>query len=143
MLVQKQFRVVCIKKVLALNLLIYIHIYRTRAIITRGLYIFYPIFHCGLYCRAVSVTDNLCTKPGNSAIFGFKIRGLQLRAVSNLERVIMARVWQNILQTALTVKSPSRLAFKITQMSEKNVESDKKYHDISTFRSLNAKVVFQ
>ena len=31
-------------------------IYRTRAIITRGLYIFYPIFHCGLYCRAVSVT---------------------------------------------------------------------------------------
>ena len=36
--------------------------YRTRAIITRGLYIFYPIFHCSLYCRAVCVTDNLCTK---------------------------------------------------------------------------------
>ena len=51
-------------------------IYCTRAIITRGLYIFYPIFHCGLYCRAVSVTDNLCTKPGNSSIFGSKIRGL-------------------------------------------------------------------
>ena len=33
--------------------------YRTRAIITRGLYIFYPIFHCGLYCRGVSVKDNL------------------------------------------------------------------------------------
>ena len=28
------------------------------------LYIFYPIFHDGLYCRAVSVTDNLCTKQG-------------------------------------------------------------------------------
>ena len=27
--------------------------YRTRAIITRGLCIFYPIFHCGLYCRVV------------------------------------------------------------------------------------------
>ena len=27
--------------------------YRTRAIISRGLYNFYPIFHCGLYCRAV------------------------------------------------------------------------------------------
>ena len=27
--------------------------YRTHAIITRGFYTFYPIFHCGLYCRAV------------------------------------------------------------------------------------------
>ena len=50
--------------------------YSTRAIMTLGLYIFYPIFHCGLYCRAVSVTDNLCTKQGNSSIFGSKIRGL-------------------------------------------------------------------
>ena len=32
--------------------------YRTRAIITHGLY----IFQCGLYCRTVSVTDNLCAK---------------------------------------------------------------------------------
>ena len=31
----------------------------TRTIITRSLYIFYPIFHCSLYCRAVSVTDYL------------------------------------------------------------------------------------
>ena len=37
---------------------------------------FYPIYHCSLYCRAVSVTDNLCTKQGNSSIFGSKIRGL-------------------------------------------------------------------
>ena len=29
------------------------NIYRMRAIITCGLYIFYPNFHCGLYCRAV------------------------------------------------------------------------------------------
>ena len=41
-------------------------IYRTRAIINRGLYILYPIFHCGLYCRAVSVTDKLCTKQGKN-----------------------------------------------------------------------------
>ena len=39
---------------------------------SRGLYIFYPIFHCGLYCRVVSVTDNLCTKQENSSIFGSK-----------------------------------------------------------------------
>ena len=32
---------------------------------------FFPIFHCGLYCRAVIITDNLCTKKENP-----KIRGL-------------------------------------------------------------------
>ena len=37
---------------------------------------FYPIFHCGLYCKAVSITDNLCTKQENSSIFEPKIRGL-------------------------------------------------------------------
>ena len=36
-------------------------IYRTRAIITRGLYILYLLFHCGLYSREVSVTTRLCT----------------------------------------------------------------------------------
>ena len=30
------------------------------------------IFHFGLYCRVVSITDNLCTKQGNSSIFGPK-----------------------------------------------------------------------
>ena len=29
---------------------------RTWAIITRGLYIFYPIFHCRLYCRVVNIS---------------------------------------------------------------------------------------
>ena len=38
--------------------------------------VFYPIFHCGLYCRAVSITDNLCTKQGNSSIFGSKFCSL-------------------------------------------------------------------
>ena len=33
--------------------------YRTRAIITRGLYFFYPIFHCGLYSRAVYAAERL------------------------------------------------------------------------------------
>ena len=51
-------------------------VYHTRAIICPGLYIFYPIFHCRLYCRAVNITDNLCTKQGNSSIFGPKIRAL-------------------------------------------------------------------
>jgi hypothetical protein len=31
----------------------YAIIYHTRPILTHGLYIFYPVFHCGLYCRAV------------------------------------------------------------------------------------------
>ena len=44
--------------------------YHTRAIISRGLYIFYSIFHSGLYSKAVNITDNLCTKQGNSSIFG-------------------------------------------------------------------------
>ena len=46
------------------------------AIINCGLYIFYPIFHCGLYCIAVSVTDNLGCNQGNFSMFGSKIRGL-------------------------------------------------------------------
>jgi hypothetical protein len=34
------------------------------------------IFHCGLYCRAVSIANNLCTKQGKPSIFEPKIRGL-------------------------------------------------------------------
>ena len=41
------------------KLLICTLIYRTRAIITRGLYFFYPIFHCGLYLRAVYTAERL------------------------------------------------------------------------------------
>ena len=67
--------------------------YRTLAIISCGLYIFYPFFHCGLYCPSVSkesgfslavnITDNLCTKKGN---VGLKF------AIYNQERVVMACV---------------------------------------------------
>ena len=54
---------------------------RAICIVSRDLYnilsiLFYPIFHCGLYCRGVSVTDNLRTKKGKSSIFGPRIRGL-------------------------------------------------------------------
>ena len=38
-----------------------------RVIIRRGLYDFYPSFHCGLYSKAANITDNLCTKQGNSS----------------------------------------------------------------------------
>ena len=51
------------------------NMYRTRAIITRGLYTFYPLFEV-----------HLCT-----ATFGL-MYGLYSRAVSNQERVIVARV---------------------------------------------------
>ena len=51
-------------------------IYRTRAIITRGLYLFYLIFHCGLYSREVYIAERFVlqgnfffksstTKPSN------------------------------------------------------------------------------
>ena len=43
--------------------------YRTRVIISRSLYISNPIFLCRLYWKVVSITDNLCTKQGNSSIF--------------------------------------------------------------------------
>ena len=33
--------------------------YRMRAIITRGLYYFYLIFHCGLYSREVYIAERL------------------------------------------------------------------------------------
>ena len=33
--------------------------YRTRAIISRGLYFFYPIFHCGYYCREACTAERL------------------------------------------------------------------------------------
>ena len=46
--------------------------YRTRAIISCGLYFFYPIFTSA----AAYITDSLCTKNGNSSIFKPKIRGL-------------------------------------------------------------------
>ena len=48
------------------------------AILTRGLYIFYPIFHavCIVERLVTIYSDNLCTKQENSSIFGSKIRGL-------------------------------------------------------------------
>ena len=70
---------------------------QTHAIINRGLYIFYPIFHCGLYCRGVNITDNLCTKKGNSSFFKPKILGLYTRAVTDQKLVIMARVWYHFI----------------------------------------------
>ena len=63
-----------------INYRIELLIYRRRAIITCGLYIFYPTYHCGLYCRAVSVRDNLCSKQD----FFFQFLGLK-SAVYNIE----------------------------------------------------------
>ena len=50
---------------------------RSSAIISLGLYIFYHIFHCGLYSKAVNITDDF-TKQGNYSIKS---------AVYNQERV--------------------------------------------------------
>ena len=46
------------------------------------------MFQCSLYCKAVIITDNLCTKEGNSSNFGLKIHSLKSKAVSNQVRVI-------------------------------------------------------
>ena len=68
-------------------------VYHTRAIISRSLHLL-TIFHCGLYCRAVSITDNLWTKTGNSSIFepktcGFIIkRGFKSRTGYNGARMV-------------------------------------------------------
>ena len=43
------------------------HVYRTHTNKSRGLYNFYPIFHCGLFSNASNITDNLCTKQRNSS----------------------------------------------------------------------------
>ena len=45
-----------------------------------------------LFFSAVYITDNLCTKNANSSFFKPKIRGLYTRAVTDQERVILARV---------------------------------------------------
>ena len=44
--------------------------YRTRVIISHGLYFFNPIFTLA----AAYIADNLCTKNGNSSFFKLKIR---------------------------------------------------------------------
>ena len=41
------------------RLTFFLFMYRMRAIITRGLYILYHIFLCGLYCRAVYDAEQL------------------------------------------------------------------------------------
>ena len=58
-----------------------------RAILSCGLYFFYPIFTLS----AAYIADNLCTKNGNS-LFKPKMHGLYTRAVTDQEWVIVARV---------------------------------------------------
>ena len=58
--------------------------YRTRAIISRGLYFFYPIFTLA----AAYITDNLCTKNGKSSFLKLKIRGLETRAAYDGTRTV-------------------------------------------------------
>ena len=65
--------------------------YCTRAIISRGFYRCYFIFHCGIYCGVVIITDNF--EQGNSSIKS---------AVYNQEQVIIVCVrylFSNIVST--------------------------------------------
>jgi hypothetical protein len=58
---------------------------------TCGLYISTPFFDM-VYIVEQLLIDSLGTKQGNSSMFEPKIHGLYSTAVSNQERVIMARV---------------------------------------------------
>ena len=62
--------------------------YRTRAIISRGLYFFYPIFTLA----AAYIADNLCTKNGNSSLFKLKIRGFKSRAAYDGARTVVTYI---------------------------------------------------
>ena len=62
--------------------------YRTRAIISRGLYFFYPIFTLA----AAYIADNLCTKNGNSSFSKLKIRGFKSRAAYDGARTVITFV---------------------------------------------------
>ena len=59
-----------------INAVLELHIPYARHYKRWLVYIFYPIFQCGLSCRAVNITDNLCTKHGYSSIYGPKIHSL-------------------------------------------------------------------
>ena len=81
-------------------------IYHTRAIISRGLYIFYPISK-----------DHLCT-----VIFGL-IYGLYSRAAFNQERLMMARV-RYLVGTFFAI-SYSKLALSTPADSKIDLNMDK------------------
>ena len=49
------------------NKRIRLYYYRTRAIISRSFYNFYPIFSLRFIFKSTNVTDNLCTIQGNSS----------------------------------------------------------------------------
>ena len=94
--------------------------YRTCTIITRGLYNFYPIFHCGLYCRRVSVTENLCTTKGNSStkkIIMEKQRNLQ---VTKFELYNSLDPGSDIIVLSSTALTHSTWIFQIAQQSTRN-----------------------
>ena len=64
------------------------HLQDARHYNPRFVLLFTPFF----FFTEVYITDHLRTKNENSSFFQPKIRGLYMRAVSDQERVIMARV---------------------------------------------------
>ena len=59
--------------------------YRTRAIISRGLYFFYPFFTEAAAC----ITDNLCTKNGNSSFLSLKCAASNQEAAYDGARTVI------------------------------------------------------
>ena len=85
--------------------------YHTHTIISRGLYIFYPIFHYGLYCRAVSITDKICTEKEILQFLGLK------SAVYNRKWVIMASIRNIIYYNAATTYLNTKNVLKMKSIN--------------------------
>ena len=57
------------------------------------------------------ILDHLCPKNENSSFFKPKIRGLYMRAVSDQELVIMARVRYTVYKTFVAASFPDTFSF--------------------------------
>ena len=86
---------------------------------------FTTIFYCSLYCRALSVTDNLCPKQENSSMFGSEIKSdFKTRAGYN-DRCTVS--WKKFLGTTkivffLYISDPFKLTVGILQNISISVE---------------------
>ena len=86
---QAKFLFLCVSHAQWVKPFLCVHLTIVRATLLPAVCLLFTPF---LYWSAVYITDSLCTKNENSSFFKPKIRGLYTRAVTDQERVIMARV---------------------------------------------------
>ena len=85
--------------------------------------------------RLNNVTDNLCTKQGDSLIFGSKTRSLQSRTVSDQERVTYngARTVSNFIKIMTRNSLPALLLAAAATNSLELLEGEEDEEDSSPF----------